>query len=158
MNGLVFTARPHDQVEVGGAAFNSIQRRALQISNGDMCRLVRYAPTPVEETGLSVAVLEVDFVGAKPRTKGNPVDADELAQALLSRFARHFLTLEQTVVVEWHGDNLSFKAVGLEAMRLGAVSPSGRKDAGGAVNEAVRRGMLGSQTQVDVRKAPGTVT
>ena len=140
----VLTAKPDRRVEAGCIALNSVQRRMLNLSNGDSCTAEVFSPVAGEKAGLALIVLEVDYV-LRQRARGGEIDAGALADAVLSRFRLQYLTLEQVFVAEWQGENLQLRVKALELIAL---------DADATVSAT--RGMLASQTQVQLRPADGS--
>lgn len=143
IGAYVLTARADRRVEPGCVALNSVQRRMLNVSNGDSMTVSVFTPGAADKAGLATVTLEVDYV-LRQRARGGEMDAGLLAASLLSRFGLQYLSLEQVFVAEWQGDNLQLRVRAIEPIALGAESVD------------TRRGMLGTQTQLLLRPADGS--
>ncbi|EOD30686.1 hypothetical protein EMIHUDRAFT_456468 [Emiliania huxleyi CCMP1516] len=141
MGGYVLTARADRRVEPGCVALNSIHRGMLSVSNGASIAVDVFSPSAAEKAGAAMVVFEVDYV-LRQRGSGREIDAGELSKAFLARFALQYVTVNQPVVAEWQGDNLKLTATSLEVIPLGQDTAKG-----------ARRGMLGPQTQLQLRPA-----
>ena len=142
INGFVFQAKQHDSIEPACVGMNSIQRRGVAASAGDAIT----ASVHRDQTVLSTASLEVDFI-VKGKARGvEQMDGAAMSAALLKRFGDQYLTLGQTVAFDFHGTNLLFRVGALEALDLGTKESSGK----------VTRGMLCSQTQLLLAKMQGS--
>jgi vesicle-fusing ATPase len=144
IGAYVLTAKPDRRVEPGCVALNSVQRRMLNVSNGDSSVVEVFTPEAADKAGLAAVTLEVDYV-LRQRARGGEVDSTALAGALLQRFRLQYLTLDQVFVAEWQGDNLQLRVKALELIALDADAPT-----------SANRGMLGSQTQVQLRPCDGS--
>jgi vesicle-fusing ATPase len=144
IGAYVLTAKPDRRVEPGCVALNSVQRRMLNVSNGDASVVEVFTPEAADKAGLAAVTLEVDFV-LRQRARGGEVDSTALAEALLQRFRLQYLTVDQIFVAEWQGDNLQLRVKALELIALDADAPT-----------SATRGMLGSQTQVQLRPSDGS--
>lgn len=81
INGFVFQAKQHDSIEPACVGMNSIQRRGVAASAGDAIT----ASVHRDQTVLSTASLEVDFI-VKGKARGvEQMDGAAMSAALLKR-------------------------------------------------------------------------
>eukprot|EP00962_Isochrysis_galbana_P042313 scaffold15774_cov94-Isochrysis_galbana.AAC.2 len=153
IGAYVLTAKADRRVEPGCVALNSLQRRMLNVSNGDASVVEVFTPEAVEKAGLAAVTLEVDYV-LRQRARGGEVDSTALAEALLQRFRLQYLTLDQVFVAEWQGDNLQLRVKALDLIALDKATDLIALDADARIS--ANRGMLGSQTQVQLRPCDGS--
>ena len=131
LNGVVYTTRASDKVADGSIGMNSIQRRAIGVSQGDKVVAAVY---PARETvPLSSATLEVDYVVAAKHRPGTTIDGKELAKSILARYAKQYVTTGQSVATEFQGFNLllkvraAHKMAPLQRHRPSRVLPEGTR-------------------------------
>ena len=149
VKGLVYTAKAHDKIDPGGAGMNSIQRRNAAVSLGDPLTISVFAGAGLADV-LSTAAIEADFVVKKAARGTETMDGAALVQGILARYSQQYFSTGQCFVVEFQGQNLLLKVGPLEAMAVD--KGSGQAGDGGTVG----RGMLTSQTQVQLSKAQGS--
>ena len=139
---IVFTCRANPHMAHGMLGCNSVQRRLLSVSNGDIVLLERFVAGEANAAGLSSATIAVDHV-VKGKARGTEaIEASELSKAALARFATQFLTVGQQLVMEWQGSNLLLTVQQLEAVAVSAGHAA-----------LATRGMLATQTSLGFVKA-----
>jgi vesicle-fusing ATPase len=150
VNGLVYLTKPNEKVEAEGVGMNSIQRRGLGVSLGDVVTISVFPPGSTEL--LSSAALEIDFVVKAKAARGvENIDGGVLSSSILGRYANQILTTGQSFAIEFQGQNLLLKVGPLEAL---VIDKGGAESAGDG--DRVGRGMVTSQTQLVLSKAQGS--
>ena len=144
---LVYAVKPSEKVEAGCVGMNSIQRRGIGVSLGDACVMSVFSSHGSETTLLSSAAIEADFVVKKKTASTETLDGAALVKSILSRYERQYLTSGQAFAIEFQGTNLLLKVGPLESV---ALEKGGSSGAG-----QVPRGLLTSQTTIELSKAQG---
>ena len=147
MKDLVYTAKPHPSVAAGCVGLNSIQRRGLGVSTNEPISAVVFSPANVGGGILGEVTFEVDFV-VKAKARGQEtLDGPALQQTVLRVLGRQYLTKGQSLALEFQGENLLVRVVGLSPLDVGGP--------GGPARQA-SRGLVVSQTAVALTKAAGS--
>ena len=142
--GFVFLATSDGcQIPLGAIGLNSVQRRLVKGSLGDLVTVSVFQPKKM--VALSSAAIEVDFVVKKAGRTMVTVDGPELSAFLTQRFGQQYLTTGQQFAAEFQGNNYVFTVASLEAVAIETGS-----------GDKVGRGMLVPQTQLLLSKAAGT--
>jgi len=142
--GFVFLATSDGcQIPQGAIGLNSVQRRLVKGSLGDLVTVSVFQPKKM--VALSSAAIEVDFVVKKAGRTMVTVDGPELSAFLTQRFGQQYLTTGQQFAAEFQGNNYVFTVASLEAVAIETGS-----------GDKVGRGMLVPQTQLLLSKAAGT--
>jgi len=153
VNGFVYIAKPHDEMKPASVGMNSIQRRGLAVSLNDQVTVVTYgrAGHEAEATLLSTASIEADFVVKKAARGTETMDGAALVASIVARYTPQYLSVGQIFVVEFQGEKLLLKVGPLEALVVDKTTGGVLPDGG-----SVQRGMLCSQTQLQLSKAQGS--
>ncbi len=101
-------------------AFNGIHRRFALLSLNEPIDAILYNP-PAESIYMGFLTLEVDYL-QKTKKPGDEFKKEDLTAILMRDLMPQCFTLEQKFVVDYQGNNLEFRVVGVETVNLSALA------------------------------------
>jgi len=141
--GFVFQIEAHAGIQPEQVGMNKVQREWAKVGlNADV--FVKSFTLPTKGFDLGKVNLEVDlFIKPAANAPAIEVKEDELEPVFRQRFSNQVFTTDQPIAIDFNGQILRFRVLGLQPINLGEG-----KDPVAAVNQ----GMVGSQTELEFRQ------